>query len=308
MAETLNSTPLVSVVVITYNSSKYVLETLESIKSQTYKNIELVISDDCSTDETVAICQEWVEENQQRFVRTEIVEVEKNTGVAPNCNRGLNAAQGEWVKLIAGDDIVFPNGIQAYMEFVSKNNNIEVAISSWRYFGEKSGRFSVNECVNEMPLDLQLKRALLRVRDGQPGLGCSGFYKRKALLSVGGYDESFPMIEDYPTTLRILNSGIKIYYLDVVCVGYRINGGSISTHKNFSRKFLSMYEECAIPLIKDRGYYGLLYHFYALKISDSCEGSGFFSVLARRLIKASSFYFWVCRYRFFLDFGPDVNG
>ena len=52
---------LVSVVVITYNSEKYILETLESIKTQSYKNLELIISDDCSKDDTVMICRDWLD-------------------------------------------------------------------------------------------------------------------------------------------------------------------------------------------------------------------------------------------------------
>jgi alpha-1,3-rhamnosyltransferase len=69
--------PLVSIVVITYNSSDYVLETLESAKDQTYKNIELIISDDCSTDNTVEICKNWLEENKERFKHTELITVKK---------------------------------------------------------------------------------------------------------------------------------------------------------------------------------------------------------------------------------------
>lgn len=305
--ETSGKLPLVSVVVITYNSSKYVIETLESIKNQTYQNIELVISDDCSTDETVAICREWVEKNQQRFLRSKIVEIQSNTGVAPNCNRGLNAAHGEWVKLIAGDDVIFSDGIEAFVDFISKKEHIEVVVSSWKYFGEKSGRFSVSEKVNKLPIELQLKRALLRVRDGQPGLGCSGFYKKETLASIGGYDETFPLIEDYPTTIKILCSNIKIYYLDVACVGYRINNGSISTDECFSEKFSQMYEKCAIHVIKERKYYGILYHFYAMKASHKYGGLGCLNKFLRHFLKATSFYFWVCRFRLFLKFGPDLN-
>ncbi|MDR0890977.1 MAG: glycosyltransferase [Endomicrobium sp.] len=55
----MENNPLVSVCVITYNSSKYVLETLESIKTQTYQNIELIVSDDCSTDDTVEVCENY---------------------------------------------------------------------------------------------------------------------------------------------------------------------------------------------------------------------------------------------------------
>ena len=82
-------TPLVSIIVITYNSSKYVLETLESAYNQTYQNIELIISDDCSTDDTVEVCKKWVDEHKDRFVRSEIITTPVNTGIPVNCNRGL---------------------------------------------------------------------------------------------------------------------------------------------------------------------------------------------------------------------------
>lgn len=64
---------LVSVVVITYNSEKYILETLESIKTQSYKNLELIISDDCSKDDTVMICRDWLDKEGERFIRTKLI-------------------------------------------------------------------------------------------------------------------------------------------------------------------------------------------------------------------------------------------
>ena len=62
----------VTVNVLTYNSSKYVLETLESIKTQTYQPLILHICDDCSTDDTVKICKKWIGENSDRFIKTKI--------------------------------------------------------------------------------------------------------------------------------------------------------------------------------------------------------------------------------------------
>ena len=70
-----NYSPLVSVIVITYNSSKFVLETLESIYNQTYSNIELIISDDCSSDETINICQNWLYKNKNRFKNIELIDI-----------------------------------------------------------------------------------------------------------------------------------------------------------------------------------------------------------------------------------------
>ena len=70
--------PLVSIIVITYNSAKYVLETLESARYQTYQNIELIVSDDCSVDNTVEICNNWIKKNSNRFARVELITVNKN--------------------------------------------------------------------------------------------------------------------------------------------------------------------------------------------------------------------------------------
>lgn len=89
--------PLFSIIIITYNSSKYVLETLESAKKQTYQNIELVVSDDCSGDDTIKLCAQWIEDNKHRFIRATLVFSQENTGIAANCNRGLKTAKGDSV-------------------------------------------------------------------------------------------------------------------------------------------------------------------------------------------------------------------
>ena len=64
----LPSEPLVSIIVMTYNSEKYILETLESVRAQTYKNIELLVTDDCSIDNTVELVNVWIQENKFRFL------------------------------------------------------------------------------------------------------------------------------------------------------------------------------------------------------------------------------------------------
>ena len=76
--------PLVSINITTYNSSKFIIETLESAKMQTYQNIELIVSDDSSVDNTVELCKKWIEKNKERFVRCKVITVEKNTGIAAN--------------------------------------------------------------------------------------------------------------------------------------------------------------------------------------------------------------------------------
>jgi alpha-1,3-rhamnosyltransferase len=97
--------PLVSIIVITYNSGRYVLETLNSIWYQTYEDMELVVSDDFSTDDTLVLCKKWIAAHKTRFTSCKIIESDENNGITKNCNRGLYASSGQWVKIIAGDDV-----------------------------------------------------------------------------------------------------------------------------------------------------------------------------------------------------------
>ena len=105
--------PLVSIAVITYQSSPYVVETLESIAKQTYRNIELIISDDGSNDGTVDVCMEWLSVNGNRFVRTEVLTVPANTGTSANYNRAEDACRGDWVMTVDGDDMLFPDAVDS---------------------------------------------------------------------------------------------------------------------------------------------------------------------------------------------------
>ena len=125
----------VTVSVITFNSSRYVIETLESIKAQTYPNIILQISDDCSTDNTVKVCKDWIEKNGSRFVKTKIVVPEHNTGVAGNLNRAWDACETKYIKDIAGDDKLMPNCIEDNMQYMKEHPEAVFVFSKIKVFG-----------------------------------------------------------------------------------------------------------------------------------------------------------------------------
>ena len=89
MLKNINNSPLVSVCIITYNSSNFILDTLESVKVQTYKDIELIISDDGSKDNTVEVCRKWLMLNKKRFVNIVLLVSEQNLGISANYNRAI---------------------------------------------------------------------------------------------------------------------------------------------------------------------------------------------------------------------------
>ena len=138
------SEKLVSVLVVCFNSSEFIVETLNSIKNQTYKNLELIVTDDCSTDDTVEICKSWFAQNTSRFNRVKLVTSETNTGIPKNCNRGLKACSGEWIKLISGDDLLCPNAISDYMTSISKDDQFVFAkIQSFSVYDNKKKTLNI---------------------------------------------------------------------------------------------------------------------------------------------------------------------
>ena len=120
----------VTVGVATYNSSKYIIDTLESIKAQTYPYLKLIVSDDCSTDNTIDLAKDWVEKNRVRFINVKILTVPHNTGVSANFNRIWDACDTEWEKDIAGDDLLLPNCIEDNMKYVTDNPSSIVVFRS----------------------------------------------------------------------------------------------------------------------------------------------------------------------------------
>lgn len=232
--------PLVSVPVITYNSSRTVLETLDSIKAQTYQNIELIVSDDCSTDNTVEVCRKWIEQNKDRFVRAELLTVEKNTGVAGNCNRAYAACKGEWVKGIAGDDILLPTCVQDCIDYVAEHPETEVLFGRVRSFGGKTEEDNrkwdswFNYKLLSLPPE-EMLHYLLFVANGLPApalFSKRGLNEKYNLKS----DERIPLLEDWVNWINMLRAGIKFHFLDKDIVLYRPNGG-LSTGVRSSLKY-----------------------------------------------------------------------
>ena len=269
--------PLVSIIVITYNSSKYVLETLESAKAQTYQNIELIVSDDCSTDNTVEICREWIEKNKKRFLRTELITSEKNTGIPANCNRGVKAAQGEWVKLIAGDDILCNNCIEANIEYAKKNSSSKLILSKMKLFDDNIkkniGESSLKDHILfKHPINPSLQRQWLL--NDYFGNTPTLFIKRD-IFDFVQFDETIFYMEDYPFALNVTKKGFYFEYFDKTTVKYRIHDNSICMSHSQKKLFNDFYVKKRIfytkyiyPEISIIGRIFMSIEYYRKKIID----------------------------------------
>ena len=256
----MENSPLVSIAVITYNSSKYVLETLESIKAQTYQNLELIVSDDCSTDNTVALCKDWIHSNQSRFVRTVLLESPVNTGVSGNGNRARNACNGEWIKGIAGDDLLMPHCIKTYIEYVERYPGTFFIFSRIKPFGvdEETIRVFETQVFDYSFFALSAKQQHdSLVYKGTCIPAPTFFYNSQRMKYLGvRNDERIPMLEDGPKWINITEKGDKLDFIDDYLVKYRLSPNSLS----FGLPSRSFYES-------SRRYY-LLYKYPLLYQKD----------------------------------------
>lgn len=223
---------LVTVTVGSYNSSQYILETLESIYNQTWDDIELIIKDDASTDDSVIICQEWLDKYGKRFKNNQFIISDKNSGPASNFNKGIIAATGEWIKPIAGDDALLPDCIRDNVEHILANKEIKILFSNVKLYREilteehliriDPGKNPEN-IISEKYSSQDQYRILL-VSDRIP-YSPSVFINKKALLDAGLPDERlFP--EDYQITLNMTKNGYKLFFMNKNTVKYRQHQGA----------------------------------------------------------------------------------
>ena len=241
--------PLVSVAVVTYNSSKTVVETLDSISNQTYQNLELIVTDDCSNDNTVEICSEWIEAHKERFVRTVLLTSEKNTGVSANMNRGADACKGEWVKDIAGDDILLPDCIGTYVNYVREHADAVYVFAKMEFFGGDEDlrkyneeKYLKGEEIFSWSIEAQYDYITLK-KNWIPAP--TAFYNKSKVVTLGiRNDERIPFYEDVPKWINYLKKGVHFDYINKATVRYRISDSSLCMHT--PEKFKKSYDKCYI--------------------------------------------------------------
>lgn len=254
----------VTVVVITYNSSRYVLDTLESIKEQDYSNIELIVSDDCSTDDTFKICREWVDKNISRFCRAIVVKTEKNGGICVNYNRGLKEVTGKWVKYIAGDDILMPNCISTFVSALDECRD-KIMISGTIHFSDSGNREEKHLLPKVFDEFEAKKQERFLVRKGTVIEGPTIFLETSTLRDLGGFEECYPFIEDYPLCMKYLSKGYHIHLVNKHLIRYRVYCESVS--RGDSRFSRSIFDAIDFYAPKAALRNGMLLWYYHYKVN-----------------------------------------
>lgn len=221
---------LVSVVVCSYNNEKFVLDCLNSIFDQSYENIELLISDDCSIDKTYDLIKEWCESHKNRFTRCYYKQNEINLGISKNHNSILKMTKGEYIKTIAADDMLLNNAISNEVSFLNTHIECQIVYANCIIIDSKDHYPIVNVQNKEVFYKSFPKSGFDLVEDlihdcfiATPTV----MYRGDTFIKYGYFREDLNF-EDWEYWIRLSKNGACVGYLDKLVVGYRIYIGSNS--------------------------------------------------------------------------------
>lgn len=221
-----------SIVIVTYNFEKIILECLNGIEKQTYRNFEVIITDDASEDKTVEICEKWKEKIKDQIVVT-IIKNKKNEGVTKNINKGIKLATKEWVKIVAGDDILREDALENINFFINNNLEAKIIASKAQLFCIKNGK-RIDLEVEPKNKEIYTKSTIeqfKRLLEGNFILAPTVVIKNSLLKDMNYFDEKYKMVEDYPFWLKSSKNNIKFYFLDKIIIDYRQSSSSVSGKK-----------------------------------------------------------------------------
>jgi glycosyltransferase involved in cell wall biosynthesis/carbonic anhydrase/acetyltransferase-like protein (isoleucine patch superfamily) len=217
---------LVTIIIPSYNHEKYVEQSILSALNQTYKNIEIIIIDDGSSDATPEIIESIVSayngEKSLRLFRQE------NQGLTKTLNRAVNLASGEFITFLASDDAYLPTRIQDTVSRLLEEPETTAAVySDGLLIDDKGNRTAKFSSKYLRPIGKDTYKELL-IANWIPAMGVT--YRKKALIDVGLFDEELK-IEDYDLLIK-LSQKYHIAYINKPLFLYRIHGLNFTKNKS----------------------------------------------------------------------------
>lgn len=246
---------LVSIVLPIYNGEKYMRESIESVIAQTYKNWELLILDDCSTDNTAIIANEYVNKDS----RIKYFKNENNLRLPGNLNKGFSLAKGDYLTWTSDDNRYRPTAIEKMYKALSENNDNEFVFASCRIIND-SGEEIEYIMVNE-----NSKKQIV----GKNPVGACFMYTRNVYQTVGEYNPQLVLVEDFDYWQRIV-SKFNAITIEEILYDYRWHSDALtSTMKK--DQFYKNLEKTLLNNIEAFGKLDYLQKYYFYKGLYDCE-------------------------------------
>jgi succinoglycan biosynthesis protein ExoO len=231
----------VSVIMANYNGARFLSDAIDSVLAQTLGDLELIICDDCSTDDSAGI----IERYQSADHRVRLLRNETNSGPAAARNRAIAAATGTWLAIVDSDDVMHPSRLEFLIASARRDGADIVADDMLVFYdgNERPSRGLLSGPYAKMPFSVDLADFIRSNAFYSNGAGL-GYLKpvirAKRLRQVSvRYDETLTIGEDYDLVCRLLASGLAYRVYPRQLYYYRKHGGSIS-HRLSTKAALAM--------------------------------------------------------------------
>jgi glycosyltransferase involved in cell wall biosynthesis len=248
--------PLVSIAIVTYNQKVFLRECINSCLQQDYPNFEIVVADDCSTDGTQEMLQEYAASYPEKFI---LKLSEKNNGITFNANLANFSCNGKYIAWIAGDDLMLPGKLVKQVEFMENNPNCNICYHNLEVFDSHSNKilYYKNE---KLKLNGDIKTC---IRYGAFNGACSNMV-RKSKTPKNGFDSTLKVASDWLYWIDTLADGGSINYIDEVLGKYRrhslnITNSTISISQNELDHLLS----CQLLISRYPMYLSHIHYIYS---------------------------------------------
>lgn len=210
----------VSIIIPAYNTDKTVAETIKSVINQTYGNWEAIIVDDCSTDQTNEIAQEFA----YRDKRIRIVRHDVNKGLSNARNTGIRHSKSDWLVFLDADDLLLPDYLENMFREVDKDQNIDCIHCGWYRLGNAGEVDHYGRCD-----DVDKLFPVFAKKNGFSTVSVCMLTK-KITESVHGFDSNYNRCADWDFWQRIARSCAVFRPIETPLVYYRMTENSLSSN------------------------------------------------------------------------------
>jgi len=231
-----------SVILSAYNNENYLTEAIKSILDQTFRNLEIIIINDASTDDSGKIIKSFASKDK----RIVLINNKKRLGLTKSLNKAVRLAKGKYIARMDADDISLKDRLEKQTSYLEENHDIAV-LGSWVVLIDKKGKelkVKKTSCGYKNILDSIIK--------ANPFIHPTLVFRKDIFDKVGLYDESFPYAQDHELMLRIAQK-YKVDNFPEALLKYRVGAGkSISVDKLKKQEYYSI--KARVKAISKMGY------------------------------------------------------
>ncbi len=249
---------LVSIVLPTYNGEKYINSAIDSIIGQTYKNWELIIVNDCSTDGTLDIINNYALKDS----RIKVINNKKNLKLPASLNEGFSVANGEYLTWTSDDNFYNPCAIYEMVKYLDENKADAMVCANFTKINE----FNVE--IEKMQLSVSAQNIIMG-----NCVGACFLYRKEIAQKVGNYNIDKFLVEDYDYWLRVMLVG-NIGHIDMDLYTYRLHNNSLTGQRmeeiitktnQLIEEYLPLYEKKFKDLKIKKSKLSLLEKIFSIK-------------------------------------------